>query len=98
VCVEGFEVCYAGGVHIEQHLSKMVMEDSQRAISKLVPHIPKYKHDIPSKVIEDVKVRTLFVMQLPQKKEYFGLPKDSPSKEQAAKYLANLEKMKASMT
>jgi hypothetical protein len=37
-----------------------------------VPQLPHYQNDLPSKVIEDVKVRCLFTMQVQQKKEYFG--------------------------
>lgn len=58
-----------------------MMVDSARALAKLVPHIPKYKYDLPSKVIEEVKVRTLFTMQVAQKRDYFGLKKEQKSDE-----------------
>jgi actin-related protein len=42
VCIEGFEISDTGGVQIEKTLSKMIMTDSARALSKLIQHIPKY--------------------------------------------------------
>lgn len=65
VCTEAFEICYAGGVHIEKKLSQMIREDNMQLIAKIVPKLPQYAHDLPSKIIEDVKVRTLFTMQVP---------------------------------
>ena len=68
VCVEAFEICYAGGVHIEAKLSKMIREDNMQLLTKIIPKLPQYAHDLPSKIVEDVKVRALFTMQVPQKK------------------------------
>lgn len=99
VCIEAFQICYAGGVHIEQHLSRMIRDDNQRLLAKLIQQLPHYKDDLPSKIIEDVKVRTLFTMQVEQKREYFGLndPKSkaelSASKDLQEKYKLNIEKM-----
>ena len=28
VCIEGFQICYAGGVHIEKHLSQLIRNDN----------------------------------------------------------------------
>ena len=81
VCTEAFEICYAGGVHIEAKLSKMIQEDNQALIAKIIPKLPQYAHDLPSKLVEDVKVRSLFTMQVPQKKDYVGL-EDAESREE----------------
>ena len=62
LCIEGFEICYAGGIHIEKQLSKMIKDENQRLIQKLAPQLPKYQDDLPSRIIEDVKVRCLFTM------------------------------------
>ena len=40
VCIEGFEICYAGGVHIEKKLSTMIRDDNQRLLAKLVQQLP----------------------------------------------------------
>ena len=40
VCIEGFEICYAGGVHIEKKLSAMIRDDNQRLLAKLVQQLP----------------------------------------------------------
>jgi hypothetical protein len=104
VCIEAFQICYAGGVHIERNLSKMIRDDNQRLLAKLIQQLPHYKDDLPSKIIEDVKVRTLFVMQVEQKREYFGLndPKSkaeiAQSKDLQEKYKSNIEKMQKKMT
>jgi len=104
VCIEGFQICYAGGAHIEQNLSKLIRDDNQRLLAKLIQQLPHYKDDLPSKIIEDVKVRCLFTMQVEQKKEYLGLndPKSkadiTASKELQDKYKGNLEKMQKKMT
>ena len=73
VCAEGFQICYAGGVHIEKQLSQLIREDNARLLAKIIPEVPHYAHDLPSKILEDVKIRALFVMQHPQKKEWIGL-------------------------
>jgi hypothetical protein len=50
-------------------------------------------------VIEDVKVRTLFTMQVPQKKDYFGLKKGTIiEKDEADRLKKNVERMRTTMT
>ena len=94
VCVEGFEICKAGGVEVEATLSKMIREDNQRVLAKQLPRLtPNFKHDFPSKIIEDIKVRSLFTMQLPQKIDYLCL--DKKNEKDAA---LNIEKMKKKAT
>jgi len=54
----------------------MIKDDNIRVIQKLIqqqPFFQQYQHDFPSKLVEDVKVRCLFTMQVEQKKQYFGL-------------------------
>jgi hypothetical protein len=65
ICIEGFQICNAGGVAIEKNVSTLIREDNQRLITKLVASLPHYQNDLPSRVIEDVKVRCLFTMQVP---------------------------------
>jgi hypothetical protein len=70
----------------------------------LAPQLPKYQDDLPSKIIEDVKVRCLFTMQVVQKRQYIGMMdkkfRDEMSKnpEEVAKLEQNILKMKKKMT
>jgi hypothetical protein len=52
--MEGFEVCYTGGVHIEKILNENLSKDNQ----DLLRRHPAFKENInfPASVIEDVKV------------------------------------------
>lgn len=36
LCVEGYKICYAGGVHIEKNLSKLLKDDNIRVIQKMI--------------------------------------------------------------
>lgn len=62
------------------------------------PYFQVYQHDLPSRLLEDVKVRTLFTMQVPQKKEYFGLQTDKPSAEEQETLKTNYDKMRRKIT
>ena len=70
----------------------------------MAPQLPKYQDDLPSKIIEDVKVRCLFTMQVEQKRQYIGMMdqkfRDEMSKnpEEVAKLEQNILKMKKKMT
>ena len=36
VCIDAFQICYAGGAHIEKNLSRMIRDDNQRLLAKLI--------------------------------------------------------------
>jgi len=61
LCTEAFGICYTGGAHIEKKLNELLIEDNKELVRKH-PHFKENK-DFPSSVIEDLKTRTLVVMQ-----------------------------------
>ena len=65
-------------------LQKLIQFEKQQ---QKPSYFEQYLEDFPSKIIEEVKVRCLFTMQVKQKKEYFGDNIADPPKE-------NIEKMK----
>jgi actin-related protein len=67
----------------------------------LIPQLPGYANDIPSKIIEDVKARCLFTMQVPQKFDYFGKDLETAkdiNKEEQEKVGIQVEKMRRKLT
>ena len=50
VCIEGFEVCYTGGVHVEKRLREALMEDGNAKMG--------------AKELEDIKVLLLILTAL----------------------------------
>ena len=88
-------------MHIEKNLSKMLKDDNIKLIQKMAQqntYFLQFQSDFPSKIVEEVKVRTLFTMQVPQKKDYFGLPGETPTEEEAEVLKSNLEKMRKKVT
>lgn len=70
LCMEAFEVCYTGGIHIEKQLNELLMQDNKE-LARRHP-ILRENLNFPSNIIEDMKTRTLFVMQKDQKDSYLS--------------------------
>jgi actin-related protein 10 len=85
LCVEGFEVCYAGcGVNIEKELNYNIVYDNKesfKANSTTFNETGDVQYSFPKDVLEDIKVRALQVMHREQRDEYLSSPE-------------NIEKMK----
>lgn len=61
--MEGFEVCYAAGVNIEKKLNENLLEDNRELIRKYAANNQEITN-IKCSILEDLKVRSLVVMQL----------------------------------
>ena len=64
LCIQGLQVCYCGGSAVEMELKKMLLEDNSRN-AKLLERLPgkKLPTNFSIEPLEDIKARTLMVMQ-----------------------------------
>ena len=70
--MEGFQVCYTGGVAIEKEINALLVKDNasnQTMLQRIGGRLPQ---NFPLHVIEDIKVRTLMMLGRQQKAEYFS--------------------------
>ncbi|CDW77817.1 UNKNOWN [Stylonychia lemnae] len=87
MCMEAFETCYRGGIHIEKNLNELLIQDNK----ELVRRLPQFKDNtnFPQSVIEDLKIRSLVVMQKEQRDQYL---KNDDQIEQMKRKYTNLGK------
>ena len=76
LCSEAFEVCYAAcGVNIEKEMNYNLVYDNKESFKAGATQfneqgLPLF--NFPKEVLEDLKVRSLVVMQREQRDEYLG--------------------------
>lgn len=86
LCMEGFQVCYTGGVLIEKEINNLLVKDNvqnQVMLQRIMNRLPK---DFPQHVLEDLKVRTVMTLGRNQKRDYFS-SEDNITKMKAKKYI-----------
>ena len=60
--MEGFQVCYTGGVLIEKEINNHLVKDNVQnntMLQRIANRLPK---DFPQHVLEDLKVRTVMTL------------------------------------
>lgn len=76
MCTEAFEVCYAAsGVNIEKEMNYNLVYDNKESFKAAATQfneqgLPLF--NFPKEVLEDLKVRSLVVMQREQRDEYLA--------------------------
>jgi hypothetical protein len=76
LCTEAFEVCYAAsGVNIEKEMNYNLVYDNKESFKAAATQfneqgLPLF--NFPKEVLEDLKVRSLVVMQREQRDEYLA--------------------------
>mmetsp|Transcript_11396 Transcript_11396/g.15333 ORF Transcript_11396/g.15333 Transcript_11396/m.15333 type:complete len:228 (+) Transcript_11396:522-1205(+) len=69
--MEGFSVCYTGGVAIEKELNALLVKDNAQNATMLQRIGGRLPANFPQHVLEDLKVRTLMTLGRNQKSDYF---------------------------
>ena len=72
LCMEGFQVCYTGGVVVEKEINNMLVKDNASNATMLQRIGNRLPRDFPQHVIEDLKVRTIMTLGRNQKRDYFA--------------------------